>query len=113
MYLYSMYIFYIAFLFAFLEKADHKAIFGPVIGNALKTVLPNRNVEQKTIDLINGSVSQVDKNNNNIKQLNISNWSKTDKDMKKDAMEIVSLRSGAELKKQKDIIAKNNTQLRK
>jgi hypothetical protein len=54
----------------FLEKADQKAIFGPVIGNALKTVLPNRNVEQKTIDLINGSVSQVDKNNNNIKQLN-------------------------------------------
>ena len=53
-----------------LEKADHKAIFGPALGHALKTILPNNSLEQKTIDLISGSVSQIDKNSDNMKQLN-------------------------------------------
>lgn len=71
-----------------LERADHEAIFGPALRHALKTILPNNSVEQKTIDLIKGSVSQMDKNTDNIKQLNeiidnISNWSDTDKDLKK------------------------------
>ena len=95
-----------------LERADHKAIFGPALGNALKTVLPNNSVEQKTIDLIKGSVSEIDKNNDNMKQLNeiidnISDWSETDKDIKKDASEIIQ-----ELNKQKDDIAKNSSKLR-
>ena len=95
-----------------LERADHKAIFGPALGNALKTVLPNNSVEQKTIDLIKGSVSEIDKNNDNMKQLNeiidnISDWSETDKDIKKDASEIIQ-----ELNKQKDDISKNSSKLR-
>ena len=95
-----------------LERADHKAIFGPALGNALKNVLPNNNVEQKTIDLIKGSVSEIDKNNDSMKQLNeiidnISDWSETDKDIKKDASEIIQ-----ELNKQKYDIAKNSSKLR-
>ena len=95
-----------------LEKADRKAIFGPALGHALKTVLPNNSTEQKTIDLIKGSVSELEKNKDNTKQLNeiiesVSTWSETDKDIKKDVLEIIS-----ELNKQKDSIAKNSNQLR-
>ena len=95
-----------------LEKADRKAIFWPALGHAFKTVLPNNSVEQKTIDLIKGSVSELEKNNDNTKQLNdiidsVSTWSEKDKDMKKDALEIIS-----ELNKQKELIAKNSNQLR-
>ena len=53
-----------------LERADHKPIFGPALGHALKTVLPKSNPEQKMIDLIKGSVSELEKNNDNTKQLN-------------------------------------------
>lgn len=54
----------------------------------------------------------MDKNTDNMKQLNeiidnISNWSDTDKDLKKDASEMIS-----ELNKQKDQIAKNSSKLK-
>ena len=53
-----------------LEKADQKAIFGPLLGSALKTVLPNKQVETKISDLIKQPVSQIDKNNQQINELN-------------------------------------------
>lgn len=97
-----------------LERADQKPIFGPALGYAVKTVLPDNTVEQKTIDLIRGSVSQIDKNTDNMKQLNeiidnISDWSDSDsdKDLKKDASEMIS-----ELNKQKNDIANNSNKLR-
>lgn len=96
-----------------LEKADSKPIFGPVLGSTLKIILPNNTAEQKTIDLLKGSVSEIDKNNENLKELNniinnIATWGESDKDIKKkDAINIIS-----ELLKQKDEINKNSSQLR-
>ena len=72
-----------------LEKADQKAIFGPILGSALKTVLPNREVKEKVSDLIIESVDKIDKNNQEIQELNsiidkVSNWSNTNREVKKD-----------------------------
>lgn len=94
-----------------LEKADQKVIFGPLIGSALKTVLPNNEVKQKTSDLIKGPVSEIDKNNKEIAELksiidNVSKWSSSDPDMKNNASEVIS-----ELNKHKSEILKKNSNL--
>jgi hypothetical protein len=53
-----------------LEKADHNSIFGPILGSALKRMLPDSNVEVKVSDLIREPVFQIDKNNKEVKELN-------------------------------------------
>jgi hypothetical protein len=52
-----------------LVMADQKPIFGPLLGNALKTVLPNNEVRVKVSDLIQEPISRIDKNNQEIKEL--------------------------------------------
>jgi hypothetical protein len=62
-----------------LEKADHKAIFGPILGSALKTILPqDKEVEKRIIDLLKRPISDIDRNNKDIKELSdiIDNISK-------------------------------------
>jgi hypothetical protein len=51
-----------------LEKADREAIFGPLLGSALKTILPNNEV--KVTDLVKEPVSLIDKNFQEVKELN-------------------------------------------
>ena len=95
-----------------LEKADHKAIFGPILGAALKTMLPKDEQVEKTItDLIKRPVSDIGRNNKDIKELtdiidSISNWSTTDNTIKSDASEIIK-----ELNRQKADMLKNNSKL--
>jgi hypothetical protein len=59
-----------------LKKADQKAIFGPLIGSALKTILPNKELQVKVSDLIKEPISQIDKNNQEIKDFIIDKVSK-------------------------------------
>lgn len=94
-----------------LEKADKKALFGPLLGSALKTVLPNNEVKIKVADLLKEPISLVDKNYQEVKELNdmidkISNWSSTDNEAKQSANEIIS-----ELNKRKGDINKHNNEL--
>jgi len=53
-----------------LEKADREAIFGPLLGSALKTILPNNEVKVKVTDLVKEPVSLIDKNFQEVKELN-------------------------------------------
>jgi len=95
-----------------LEKADHKAIFGPILGSALKSILPqDKEVEKRIIDLIGKPVSDIETNNKEIKELtdiinNISKWSSTDNNIKSDTSEIIK-----ELNKHKNDIISNNSKL--
>ena len=94
-----------------LERADNKPIFGPVLGSALKTVLPNTEAKLKTIDLLKKPVSQVETNNEEVKSLQdliekISSWSNTDENMKQDVKEIIS-----EIDKRKSEIDKHTSVL--
>lgn len=95
-----------------LEKANHKAIFGPILGSALKTVLPkDEEVEKRIIDLIKNPVSDIEKNNKDIKEITdmidgVSKWSDTDEAIKGDASEIIN-----ELSKQKAEMLKNNSKI--
>lgn len=95
-----------------LEQADQKAIFGPLIGSALKTVLPNNEVKQKTSDLIKKPISEIDENNKQLTELkniveSVSKWSNSDDNMKKDASEIIT-----EVNKHQNEILKKNSMLR-
>ena len=95
-----------------LEKAEHKAIFGPVLGSVLKTMLPKDElVEKKIYDLIKNPVWDIEKNNKEIKELTeiidkVSKWSSTDNAIKSDAYEIIN-----ELNKQKAEVVKTNSKL--
>jgi hypothetical protein len=53
-----------------LQMADHKPIFGPILGSALKTVLPNDEIKTKISDLIKEPVSKIERNNQEINELN-------------------------------------------
>ncbi len=95
-----------------LEKADQKAIFGPVLGYALKSVIPSSELYVKVSDLIREPVSQIENINQNINDIDsiiksVSSWSSTDKDMAKDVNDIIS-----ELNKQKVEISKDSKGLR-
>jgi len=95
-----------------LEMADRKPIFGPLLGSALKTVLPNEEVKMKVTDLIKEPVSQIDKNYQEINELNtnienVSNWDNTNNEVKQDVNEIIS-----ELNKRKREINANSEELR-
>jgi hypothetical protein len=52
-----------------LEKADKEPIFGPFLGSALKKFYPNEEVKVKVSDLIRRPISEIDKNNQEIKEL--------------------------------------------
>ena len=95
-----------------LEKSEHKAIFGPILGSMFKTILPrDEQVEKKISDLIKSPVWDIEKNNKEIKELTdmidkVSKWSTTDNAIKSDAFKIIH-----ELNKQKAEIVKNNSKL--
>ena len=92
-----------------LIMADQKPIFGPILGSAIKTVLPNE-VKTKVSDLIKEPISQIERNNREINELNdiidkVSDWGNSSQ-AKNDAHEIIS-----ELNKHKSYINKNSTEL--
>jgi len=89
--------------------ADQKPIFGPILGSAIKTVLSNE-VKTKVSDLIKEPISQIERNNREINELNdiidkVSDWGNSSQG-KNDAHEIIS-----ELNKHKSYINKNSTEL--
>jgi hypothetical protein len=53
-----------------LIMADQKPIFGPILGSAIKTVLPHEEVKIKISDLIKEPISQIESNNQEINELN-------------------------------------------
>ena len=92
-----------------LIMADQKPIFGPILGSAIKTVLSNE-VKTKVSDLIKEPISQIERNNREINELNdiidkVSDWGNSSQ-AKNDAHEIIS-----ELNKHKSYINKNSTEL--
>ena len=96
-----------------LEKAEHKAIFGPVLGSVLKTMRPKDELveKKKNYDLIKNPVWDIEKNNKEIKELTeiidkVSKWSSTDNAIKSDAYEIIN-----ELNIQKAEVIKPNSKL--
>jgi hypothetical protein len=52
-----------------LEKSDKEPIFGPLLGSALKKFYPNEEVKVRVSDLIKRPISDIDKNNQEIKEL--------------------------------------------
>jgi hypothetical protein len=52
-----------------LIMVDQKPLFGPILGSAIKTVLPNE-VKIKVSDLIKEPISQIERNNQEINELN-------------------------------------------
>jgi hypothetical protein len=93
-----------------LEKADREAIFGPLLGSALKTVLPNNEVKVRVTNLVKEPVSLIDNNFQEVKELNdminkVSEWSSTESEAKQNS-EIIS-----ELNKRKSELSKHNNEL--
>lgn len=91
-----------------LQMSDQKPIFGPLLGSALKIVLPNNEVKIKVSDLIKKPVSEIDMNNKEIEELKniidkVSSW---DNNNKNAASEIIS-----ELNKYKSELTKQNGEL--
>ena len=96
-----------------LEKSDKDPIFGPLLGSALKRVLPDNEVKVKVSDLIRRPISEIDRNNQEIKDLEdlinkASNWASTDGEAKRDSGELIS-----ELNKHKSHLQKNSSDLQK
>ena len=98
-----------------LEKADHKAIFGPILGKALSTILPKSDIQVKNnvTDLIKKPFSDLENNNNEIDQIDrlidrVSDWNKADNNqVNNDAKDIIS-----ELNKHKSDIIRDNSRLK-
>jgi hypothetical protein len=52
-----------------LERADRNPIFGPILGSALKTILPKSKVQTKIADIIKKPVAEIEANNKEINEL--------------------------------------------